>query len=734
MNQDRITAPQGQGNPVPSGPFATDAMYQEEEIDLREYLYVLTESKWLIAVITFVVLFLGAAYAFLATPIYEADALIQIEEKDSGLGSLDDITSLLTGKTPTLGEIEIMRSRSVLGAVVDDLHLDINVRPHRMPLIGAAWARLAGDDSRAVVDRLTVPPELLDKPLRLITGNAGHYRLLEDDGRLLTGEVGKPATGHGISMFVSAIHARPGTRFDVARFNRIEVIQDMQKELKAEEKGKETNIVRLAYRDPDPALATRIVEHIAEYYLRQNVERRSEEARKSLVFLDQQLPKVRHEVEGTEMALKEYRESHTAVDLQEASKALLEQMVNIQRLQSELDVKRSGLRQQFTAQHPVIAAIDARAKRLAREKRVLEARIHKLPKTEQEVLSLMRDAKVKNEMYTFLLNKTQELRVVQAGTVGNARIVDHAAAAPKPVKPKKAMIVALSLTGGLFLGVLAAFVRKSLMQTVDDPNELERLLGITVYAGIPHSDAQVGIHEAMVQRRRKRKPQKAGVNLLAVQKKEEGTIEALRSLRTNLHFAQMDVDNNIVAISGPSAGVGKSFVSANLAYVLADGGKRVLLMDGDLRKGHLHEYFATHRKPGLAEAISGQIKWKEAVHETGFETLSFMPTGDIPPNPSELLMHERFEAILAEASAAFDVVLIDTPPVLAVTDATVIGRYAGTFFLLLRAGHHPVREIQETLRQLQNGGVQVKGALLNDLQAKGGKYGYYGNYYQYGYK
>ena len=550
---------------------------------------------------------------------------------------------------------------------------------------------------------------------------------------LLEGREGQPARGHGVSMFVSAIHADPGARFDVVRLDRLSVIQGLRQALQATEKGRETNIVRIAYRSTNPRLAAEIVNAVADRYLRQNVEQRSEEARKSLAFLDQQLPKVRAEVEAAEMALKEYRETHAAVDLREASKALLERLVGIQQLLSELEVKRSGLRQQFTTNHPVIAAIDAKEQRLLQQKRTLEARIRHLPKIEQELLGLMRELKVKSEVYTYLLNKAQELRVVQAGTVGNARIVDHAVIPTRPVKPKKGMIMALSLLTGLFLGVLVAFARKGLAQTIDEPDTLERELGVTVYAAIPHSSAQVEMHAAMVRRRKQHEPQRVEDNLLAARAADEGAVEALRSLRTNLHFALMDTESNIVALSGPAPGVGKSFVSANLAWVLAEGGKRVLLVDGDLRKGHLQEYLGLPRTPGLSEATSGQLPWRQAIHATSLPDLFFMPTGMLPPNPADLLMSERFSDFLREAAMAYDTVLVDTPPVLAATDAALIGRHASAFFLLVRAGRHHPREIREALRQLQAAGVRATGALLNDLRPAKGRYGYYGGYYRYAY-
>jgi len=157
-----------------------------------------------------------------------------------------------------------------------------------------------------------------------------------------------------------------------------------------------------------------------------------------------------------------------------------------------------------------------------------------------------------------------------------------------------------------------------------------------------------------------------------------------------------------------------------------------LLIDGDLRKGHLHDYFDMGRDSGLSGLLTGDKTLAEAIHATMHDKLFVMPTGLIPPNPSELLMNPRFEAMLEAVSSEYDIILIDTPPVLAVTDAAVISRHAGALFMLLRSGKNPMREIKQALRHIKNGGVDVSGILLNDIMPKKG-YGNYGYYYQYAY-
>ena len=359
----------------------------------------------------------------------------------------------------------------------------------------------------------------------------------------------------------------------------------------------------------------------------------------------------------------------------------------------------------------------------------INIKAHGLPKTQQEILRLSRDVEVATTIYTQLLNKVQELKVAKAGTVGNVRIIDTALTAEKPIKPKKSMIVLLSLVLGLFLGVAVAFVRRAMNKGVEDPDVIEKNIGIPVYANIPLSIKQALLDKDVA-------AGKAKHTILCEHDSKDQAIEGLRSLRTNLHFALLEAKNNIVMITGPAPGVGKSFVSTNFAHVVAQANQKVLLIDADMRKGHIHKEYDMTRGPGLSELIIGEVDKATAVRNSGFENVDILTTGDLPPNPSELLMHENFEKYLNEFSKDYDLILIDTPPLLAVTDAAVSGRLCGTTFVLLRYGVHSMAEIQAVTKRLRQNSIEPRGFVFNALQPRKGygKYGYgkYGNYnYEY---
>ena len=719
----------------------------EDEIDLSELIGTLIEAKWLISIIAGLFLVAGVFYALVATPIYQADAVLQIEEKSGGMPGLGDLSDMLATDALAATEIEIIKSRNIIGKAVDKLNLTINAQPDYLPIIGAAIARqhsgaevspgmgsYAWGGERIQLKRLVLSSYLIEDGVVLVTGKDQQYTLTDIDGEiLLTGSVGEVASGNGVEVFISELVAREGVEFNLRQSSRIKAINNLQEEIKVSEKGKKTGILRISLDGEDPALISRIIDSVANLYLRQNVERMSEEAESGLKFLQRQLPLIKDEMEAAEIELNSYRMSKSSVDLTLEAQSLLDRIITIEAQLAELEVKRADISKKYTDVHPIMITLVNHEAKLKEQLEKINSRAHGLPKTQQEILRLSRDVEVATTIYTQLLNKVQELKVAKAGTVGNVRIIDTALTAEKPIKPKKAMIVLLSLVLGIFLGIAVAFVRRAMNKGVEDPDSIEKNIGIPVYANIPLSIKQALLDKDVA-------AGKAKHTILCEHDPKDQAIEGLRSLRTNLHFALLEAKNNIVMITGPAPGVGKSFVSTNFAHTIAQSEQRVLLIDADMRKGHINKEYDMTRSPGLSELITGEVDIKSAVRNTGFENVDVLTTGNMPPNPSELLMHENFEKYLGEFSKDYDLVLIDTPPLLAVTDAAVIGRLCGTTFVLLRYGVHSMAEIHAVTKRLRQNSIEPRGFVFNALQPRKGygKYGYgkygYGKYGNYNYE
>lgn len=727
----------------------TTATEDTQDIDLRQLLGTLLDHKWWILAITGVFFAVSVAYALLAKPIYRADAIIQVESKVPSLPGLADISQSLgvsSGSAEASTEIALITSRAVVGSAVDELRLDVHVEPNRFPLIGNYLARKAEAASPTTlaptklgltrfgwggellgVFQLEVPPALFDNEMTLVVDDAsGAYSLYDEGGALLLkGKVGTPASGNGVVLQVDRLRAHAGMRFQVEKARRLKIISGLQREVSVSESGKDSGILTLGYENADPALAQAFLQQVAQAYVRQNVDRNSAEASAQLVFVKEQLPNIRNQVDAAQKTLAAYQTRANSVDLSLQTKGLLDQEVAVETSIQQLRMQQAEMDRKFTRDHPAYQALMRQIGELQGRKSSFQGQVRQLPEAQQELLKLTRELKVSNEMYTGMLNQAQQLDVARAGTVGNVRIVDAAAVDDTtPVKPLKALAVLIGTLLGGFLAVALVLVRQMLNRGVEDPAQIEEL-GLPVYASIPVSPKQQGDSV------RGNFRADGKLHLLAIKDPADLAIEAVRSLRTSLHFARLEAKNNLILISGSSPNAGKTFVSANLATVIAQAGQRVLIIDADMRKGTLHKALGAQQSPGLSDLLVGNVTTEQAIRALdGLENLHYITRGDVPPNPSELLMHENFSTLLEKVGKNYDIVIIDTPPILAVTDAAIIAHHVGTCLLVARFGMNQPKELALAKRRFEQNNVKLKGAIFNAVERRATGYYSYG-YYEY---
>lgn len=723
-----------------------------QEIDLMALLGTLLDRKYFIVGITALFMFIGVVYAVLSTPVYQATAMIQVEDGGGSVPGFDDMAGMFESTSAAVTEIELLKSRSIIGEAVDTLKLDVTAEPKLFPFIGSRAYRkytpmeegdLAqpsfGANSYAWggesinVFRFDVPRTAIGQEFTLIVQNNNGVVLINDNGeQILSGKVGEELTNGKFNLTIRSLNARPGTEFIITRKDRLNTILDLQAEIGASEKGKDSGIINLSLQSTKPSYAEKVLDKVAAIYVRRNVERSSAEAQKSLEFLEVQLPEIKKQLEFAEQRFNDYQIKRQSINITLETQGVLEQVVKLETKLQELNLKRLELGRKFKKDHPAYQSIIEQVAAVNKQKDELIGEVGNLPETQQELLRLKRDVEVSNQIYTLLLSKTQELDIVRAGTVGNVRVIDYAEVnTSKPVKPKKALIVVMATMLGGMLAIAIVLIQKAIHKGVEDPAEIEAL-GIPVYASVPHSDYQDKLSgfTAKVRKNKVNKPK----SILALDNPADLVIEALRSLRTSLHFAMMESKNNIIAISGPSPGVGKSFISVNLAAVLAQSGKKVLIIDADMRKGYLQTQFGLKWDDGLSDYLSGRLNLEQVTKPTKVDGLSVITRGQVPPNPSELLMHSNFSKLVAEVSAAYDIVIIDTPPILAVTDPAIVSAHTGTTLLVARFGQNHLREIELTRNRFEQNGIDVKGLVFNGVVKKASNaYGYYG-YYNYEYK
>ncbi|MCG9767307.1 polysaccharide biosynthesis tyrosine autokinase [Pseudoalteromonas piscicida] len=724
---------------------------ETQEIDLMALVGALLDAKFFIAGITALFMLLGIAYAIFSTPIYQATAMVQVEEKGGSVPGFDDMSGMFESTSAAVTEIELLKSRSVIGEAVDTLNLDTVVEPKLFPLFGGRSFRkfvaqsegevaesslgassYAWGGEQVEIHRFKVPSSAIGEEFVLQARAEESFALLTSDGdEVLAGKVGEEVKQGQFELTIKTLIARPETEFSIVKRNRLQTILDLQSAISASEKGKDSGIINLALQDESPEYAEKVLDKVAGIYVRRNVERNSAEAQQSLEFLEVQLPEVKRNLERAEKAFNDYQIRQESIDISLETQGVLEQIVKLETKLQELELKRLELGRKFKREHPSYRGVVEQIDTVKRQRNELAGEVQGLPETQRELLRLKRDVEVNNEIYTLLLGKTQELDIVRAGTVGNVRIVDYAEVnTTQPVKPKKALIVVMATMLGGMLAIAIVLVQKALHKGIEDPAEIEAL-GLPVYASVPFSEYQVKL--TGFAKARKGKVAKAK-SILAMDNPADLSVEALRSLRTSLHFAMLEAKNNVIAISGPSPGVGKSFITVNLATVLAQSGKRILVIDADMRKGYLQTQFGMKWDDGLSDYLSGRLNLAQVIKPSQVEGLQVMTRGQIPPNPSELLMHENFSKLIGEVSKMYDLVIVDTPPILAVTDPAIVSAHAGTTLLVTRFGQNHAKELEITRNRFEQNGIDVKGVVFNGVVRKStNAYGYYG-YYNYEYK
>ncbi|HCE2456203.1 TPA: polysaccharide biosynthesis tyrosine autokinase [Vibrio parahaemolyticus] len=708
----------------------------EDEIDLGKLFGIILDAKWLILCTVVLFSIVGVGVAILSTPIYKADALIQIESKSSGgiSAMVGDMGELFSAESSATTEIEIIKSRMILGGTVDKFNLTTVASPNYMPIIGKGLARIQGEQISINVTRFNAPSYAVGIPLTLEVVDAEQkaFKLTEDNGSVvLEGKVGELLEKNGYQFLATELVAQTGDSFTVSKISKLDAINKLQENLSISERGKQTGIISLSFSGEDRTKIQAILNDISQNYFLQNVQRNSAEAEQSLEFLKGHLPDIKTKLTASEDVLNRFRQENESIDLGLEAQSTLKVMVELEAQLNELTFKESEISQRFTQDHPAYKSLLDKRQTLLKEKERLNKQVQKLPKTQREVLRMTRDVEVNQQIYIQLLNKVQELNIIKAGTVGNVRILDSAQSFSKPIKPKKALIVVLATLLGGMAGVAFVLIRAAFHRGVETPDQIEQM-GIPVYASVPKSIQQLEFASKL--KRNKSKGNNELV-LLAEANPADLSIEALRSLRTSLHFAMMEAKNNVLMISGPAPSIGKTFVSTNFAAVAAKTGQKVLLIDADMRKGYLQQCFGLRWDNGLSEYLSGKVAPSNIIKSTSIDNLNVVTRGQVPPNPSELLMHPRFKSFIDDMSAEYDLVIIDTPPVLAVTDPSIVGALAGTTLMVARFDQTTLKEIEVARGRFEQSGVEVKGVILNAVEKKASNsYGYGYGYYNYAYK
>ncbi|WP_369065963.1 polysaccharide biosynthesis tyrosine autokinase [Burkholderia gladioli] len=736
----------------------------DEMPDPLGMLRLLRDHAWTVAAITAAVVALAGIYVWLASPVYSASAMIRVEAQGrNALGFAADGQQLVVGQGTgrTDAEIGMLQSRSILDPVVNQYGYEIATAPHTLPILGAIARKFAtpgrpsrpwfGLDSyawggeRIDIEAMQVPPELENRKLRLRALGDGAFALIAPGGAvLLTGKAGETAQMDGVSIRVRRLDARPNTEFDVTAWNGVNALQRFSKQLKILEKGSGTGLVQITFASDRPDRSADVANAIAQGYVAATIAESRANDGKTLDFINRELPRLREELRQAEASLMGYQASTGSLQPTAEAQSYLQGAIEVERQIAMLQLQRTQMAQNFTPDSAPMRNIDQQLAQLTATKARFDARFVRMPESERTNADLSRNAKVAESIYIAMVNKAEELTVRRASTTGDVHIVDNAVRPADPVSPAVPIIMASSLGLGLMLGTLFVFLRSRYLTGVTDSKFIERSLRMPMLASVLYSAQQARLDQAMprnlafqpAEARLQRRPAllpsartAAGAGsaaeslqpassqyLLARSFPHDASVEALRGLRTalHLHFQQeARPDDGVIVLTGPTPDTGKSFVAANLSVLEAETQKRVLLVDADMRCGRLASFFGKPNAGGLAELLAGRIEIDQAIQPAGVPGLSLISCGHYPGNPSELLMMPAFRRLLDEFKQRFDLVIIDTPPLLAVSDAAIVSHGGGKTVLVLRSGMHTEDEIEETITKLDRAGAWTVGAIFN---------------------
>jgi len=733
-----------------------------DEIDLMALLFAILRGWKVIVFFAVLGLVIGILYSRYVNPTFKSDALIQIEENSKGVAALGaDISELIGSEvSKAQAEAELIRSRMILEPVVNLLHLRIRLSD---PNIGALdriksnstdtqinkpeGVSLKTEDGEVGISQFNVSQEYLNQPFTLTRTATGF--VLTNGFDDFKGQIGKAhlfkGTDGQIQITVNDLPAE-GYSVNITKQSLQTTTDQINSALSVVEKGNQTGIIQLSMTGANQQQTSLILKQIVLSYIDQNQSRGSEETTKTISFMETQIPTLKKKLEDSEAVFNDFRKKYGTIDVGKEAELLLTENSQIDAQLNELKLKKADLTTYYTEEHPLVVQINEQLAVLNARKNEIDDTIAGLPEIQREFLQLSADTTINREIYLTLLKNYEQLKIVKAGQIGFARIIDLPISTYKAIAPKKLQIMILTMLLGAMLGTMLVLLKNMLRNVVKDPERIEGKTGVPVVATIPRSPLLT----------RLRKNKKAPNRLLAYVDNNSLSYEAIKSLRTNLMFG-MPVQRRggqrakVILITGESPGVGKSFISANLTEVFAQLDNKVLIIDADMRLGELHRMFSMSQDNGLADYLSqdkthllkSNAKTTEVItsqessnlasfiHPTGIDNIDFMPRGQHPRNPASLLANGSFNHLMAELNLHYDYIVIDSPPVLAASDAMILAQHADKVLMVTRYDDSIEGQLVYAVNQMNKANIKVDGIILNDVQQ--GIMSKYSYHYSYAY-
>ncbi|RMD95603.1 MAG: polysaccharide biosynthesis tyrosine autokinase [Calditrichaeota bacterium] len=761
----------------------------EREITLKDMMRILYRGRWVITSCFLAVMALTVYYTFTVTPEYEASAKVMIRtDATSGIPSLFDMGGVLKQETVINNQVEILKSRTLAETVLHRLQqsdladkleiLGNGEHGHRSPGMIASFTGfikgifgIESEESNEYTFEDMVQ-ELLDE--RLSVTPIRDTEMIEIKVRAVS-----PEEAAFITNTLTAAYREKNRLMSQEEVRQVknfleEQLQVVKKQLAESENKlkqfKETQkVVALSHETEE------LIKKLAEFETLYN-EAKTElnSFKERLSYIDKQLGKSKQNFDIESISATTYFEElkKEMATLQTKRASYVANMINqgvynkndiqLQKYDEQISILTDKMKSElaklasqeilnpvavneelFARKVEVEANIEALKPKVTSLKKIVddyEAQLETLPDKSLKLARLERSARVDEKIFIMMKEKYEESRINEVGQLGDVRIIDPAKPPSEPIKPKKKLNMILGMLVGIGLGIGVTFLLEAMDNSVRTIEDLEKL-GLPVLGSIPV------IKEEDAMKRIKVLPQSAqngNVDPVHIRRMAARLIthfapkspisEAYRTFRTNIQYTQVDKPIKSLLVTSPGPGEGKSTSVANLAITMAQMGSRVILVDADLRRPVLHSVFDTDRRIGLTNVLVGRVSLDDAVKETEINNLYLLPSGTLPPNPSELLGSTAMKQLLDELKQRFDMVLFDSPPIIAVTDAAVLSSKLDAVIVVVKSAQTDREAAFRATALLKNVKTHVLGALLNGVRIESmyGSYYYYYHYYYYG--
>lgn len=759
--------------------------YYGDEVELRDVWATLRRRRRTVLATLVLVMLVAAAWTWQQTPVWEASTLIRVEEADGGgVPVLDVLTSLQRGSELET-EMRILRTRPIAEEVVHDLNLNFVVTSPRDIPRELIFPRLALDRATPggeyVIRRSApgyyrieatgegrIPFSAQFAPGDSVEIPGGMLELA--DLEHLTGPSGDPLPDE----------------IEFATLGFQDAVENLFASLTVTRPDREANVVNVAYESTDRMLVFEVPNAIAKAFIDQRNEVQKTEVRSTVGFLQEQARQIQTQLEAAEKELQNFREGQQIVALGAEAEAQIQRLAELQTERTQLDAERTALANlldqidaetgrpdyrrlaafptflqndaiadimqeliaadrtrtellvRVTSNHPDMIAVENRITQLENQLGAIGrnylnsledqvasldavlarfgSELEKIPEREVQFARLERQTTLLAELYTLLQTRLKEAEVAEAVEDPSVRVVETAILPIQPVSPRPMRNMALAGILGLMLGVGLAFVREYMDTRLHSSDQIEQLYGLPTIARVP----EMSIGNGSSGRR---------ASLVTLSQAHSVGAESFRNLRTNVRFVRAGEGASEMVVTSPAPQEGKSLTAANLAIALAQQGLKTLLIDADMRRSVQHLQFGVEATPGLSDLLVSGEETDGVIRATEVEGLDILPAGVHPPNPAELVGGPRMEKLLGELRDRYDSIVIDSPPMLAVTDASVLGKKTDGVILVVRAERTEKDAINLAIQQLHHVGSRILGVVVNDAKPDGPYYAYYRKYY-----